>query len=315
MFVKPEVCAPRVSRRCFELLVSASMLLASNSAIAEESWYRGTGSHCSGNVSVSAALGALAPSTLKLEPTAPAGNYAIVLTPQELAEFKSQPVPRANVTLSAAQATDLRQALKSAADSKVPLFFKLGVSLLTSFTVTGPLSSFGVGWLFDQAYSNLEAPAVSLSETAHFIAEGGNVSQAVNVASRNEERFGVVSQAYSVSVGKEFRSFNLYTCLYPININVTKFTTASGMNDKKLVKVSGDTWKQWDVTDGKWDATEPYTYLYQSEAFYYFSKPAIENNAVVGQNIYRLSTRGGAWERKRFDAQKFQSMYASLTME
>lgn len=100
---------------------------------------------------------------------------------------------------------------------------------------------------------------------------------------------------YQIQVGTEPtpRRWLLATCLLPLEVILSEVTTtASGANanNKRLTQQPDGTWKQWDITDGKYD-TRHHVYIEQDQAYAYFFDAADPTYKM------RIHLYGGPLER------------------
>lgn len=295
------------------LAVTVAFLVATPCVAAD--WYLAAGSSCSGTMSVAAAANTLLPSGFALVGTGRSGNFAFKVTPSQYnAVVSAQPSRIATHTLAVGEATSLRAAMMSAADAKVPMFFKAGVSFLANLTLTNALTNVASNFVFDEIYKALDVSAVRNELVAGYVAGGGRLVRLATIAKRGDERYLTQSTLYEVVVGEEMRSFVLYSCVAPVALSISQFTTLGPFNNKVVKPKNGQLWGVWDLTDSKWDSTE-LRILEEQPTFYVFLQDEVQNNIIVGQTTVHLSTNGGPWQRKRSNETLYKTLYANLAVD
>ena len=148
------------------------------------------------------------------------------------------------------------------------------------------------------------------------IASGGEFYEQLSMLKRAEDDNVFLSSitGYRISLGKENRSFAIYGCVYPVAVDVKEFHTKGQFNNKIVRPIAANVWQTWDVDDNRFEG-EPLTYIYQAGGFYYFEKDAIENNLLVGRDLYRISFLGGAWQFMHYNERpngSFKTYYSNV---
>lgn len=282
-----------------------------------EDWFSTAGFSCSGNMNLAAAIEPLLGKGPDIKKAQGPGNFYASMSAESYNKLRnngSDTIQGAH-TITMQEAQSLAIAVSNVAEgAKVPGFVGPGVDLLTGLTM-GLVSGLANEFLFNQFFDEINAFAADARTLSFFIAEDGSLYRRLvaKKGSKNEP-YVVVTNEYKVSVGKSSRTFALTGCIYPLEVIVNEFATEGPHNNKIVRRIEGVKWKVWDIEGNKYDPDD-WTYLYQSEGYYYFSKDAIENDNVVGQNIYRLSLRDGPWEYKSFfagPAATFKQQYAKV---
>ena len=302
--------------RCLGVLAGAILLLSFCQSSHAAEWFETEPVACSGLDSVKAALDAILPPDLTIFQGAGVGMSYVTITAPVLHRATDQ-ISRPT-TISAAQATDIEAALKSASDAaEVPLLVKIGTSVATGLRLparTGTLA----GLLFGIFYDEINAEPTRVRAAAAFIAEGGEIYHRSAMMRReiNSALFLSYTTEYRVSVGKETRTFILSGCLYAAKLSSDQFHTISQFNNKLVKRVHGNMWRLWDVEDQKFEG-EPWTYLKQADGFFWFDRNSMENGIPVGKDSIRLSMFGGAWELRSFanQASGYRVVYPSVVVD
>ena len=204
-----------------------------------------------------------------------------------------------------------RRCVFLALGNKVPVVFKLGVSFINSLAFTGNIANVAAGWLFDQAVSSVDSVSTGLENVSPFIADGGVLTNQERIARRGADRFLVATIQYDVAVGRENRSSVLYGCVYPVNVVVSQFATTGAGNNKIVKPISGTRWGVWDVEGSTWD-DQNLTFDHQDADYYYFKQDEFDNGQVSGTSLVRISTSGGAYQKKKSYAQSYATFYANV---
>ena len=275
-------------------------------------WYDDAPSNCSGSTVVSVVAGVNALITWKSPVTqSGAPNHLIYpLPPNDFRQLQANPyLEKERVVLDAITAASLRNVVKAATDTKVPLFFKAVVAVFANAVVSSALPNVGIGLLFDTAYSSLDASAVAFEQLLPLIADGGVLTRAIEITTTaSGSRFIVLSTRYSVAVGNEKRSAAFSACLLPAPISTKQFLTTGPYNNKRVEQRPDGTWAVWDIEDAKWDK-KTLTFVSQDPDYYYFTEPEFTSNVVTGTTTHRLSVVGGAWQRKSSTDSAFKTLY------
>ena len=263
-------------------------------------WFEKENVSCSGVSAVTAAFEAVLPQTLQTSQGLDISKRYVTLGGASFRGTSDRFGPTR--VLGPAEARDLERALRTVSDeSKVPLLIKAASSIMTGLflpAISGTTSGILFGIFFDQ----IDAEPLRIKDAANFIAAGGELYRRSAVLERKIDSafFLSLTDEYRVSVGQEARTIVLSGCIYAIRFDPSQFTTNGPLNNKIVKKVSQNTWRQWDIEDQRFDPIEAWTYLRQSDGFFYFQSPAIENNQVVGQDQIRIGMMGGPWQKKSF---------------
>lgn len=144
---------------------------------------------------------------------------------------------------------------------------------ITDFAGVFGLAAGGLlGWLS----SEVDAKAINIDRLLDFITVGGQAGYRVAFRSTavGFNPLILVMTHYQVQVGAESkpRRWLLATCLLPLEVVLSEITTTApgpNANNKRISRQPDGTWRQWDITDGKFDSSV-YLYIEQDQAFAYF---------------------------------------------
>jgi len=277
-----------------------------------QDWYKSEASRCFGVEAVGAAAAAIVPASTKLEAITPVGNFAAKMTPSELRNAsKPEGWVTGKVVLDASASQSFKSILRSAGDSAVPVAFKLVTAFMNNIVLVGNIMNVAAGWLFDQAYSEVDAQSLDLKSLALLIAEDGEISQQQNLAESDDKPYLVSTAMYRVSVGNEKRASVLYGCVFPVNLIVNQFTTQGSGNNKAIKPVSGSRWGIWDLEGSRWD-DDDLAFDHKDFEFYYFRQKEVDNGQVTGYSSLRISVVGGPYQKKRTGAANYSTYYANV---
>jgi len=275
-------------------------------------WYQSIGSTCSGNTSLNDGLQTFFSKPLPLKSVDTAHGFSVQLTPDQVADIKSKtPYLYEQVDIDQGKAKSLKSIVDSAAQQKVPLFFKLVMNVYQGYTIPNAFVGSVSGALFDYVYEKQEAFATQMDKVAQLVADGGSLQRKLYAASNYLGDFLVSETSYSISLGKEGRTAVLFACVLPISYQVSQFETQGPYNNKILKPKGSGVWQRWDIEDNKWDAST-LKYSYQDKDNYYFEEEEIEYDKVVGITMHRVSLKGGPWQRKKSNAVDYVTSYAKV---
>jgi len=198
------------------------------------------------------------------------------------------------------------ESLKAAPQAESAALSTIGQ--ITDFSGVFGLASKGLeAWLS----SKIEAKTASVDRLIDFVTVGGQSGYQVAFRSTpvGFNPLILVLTYYQVQVGAEPRPrrWLMATCLLPLEVVLSEVTTtASGpnANNKRLTRQADGTWRQWDITDGKYDFRR-YVYLEQDQAFAYFQ------DADDPASKTRIHLYGGPMQRNKGNS--WNSLY--LTTE
>jgi hypothetical protein len=269
-----------------------------------DEWYETEGANCSGDVTLAAAISAITGGGLPLQSGKGPGNFYSTISASDLNSFAAPNTEKIQSiqSLDGTRSKSLRAVFLSAAnDAKVPVSVTTGTNLITGLLLP-PVLGTGSGLIFGYLYSKIDAASTNVHDAGVIIAAGGEVYKRTALLRRTQDDnpFVVSSTEYRVSVGTEQRSFAVQACVYPLAIAVNEFDTTGQFNNKIIKPAGGGIWKQWDIDDKKYDSAA-YTYIYQKGGFYYFDQDQIENDRVVGKNLYRISLFGGPFQTMNYN--------------
>lgn len=267
-------------------------------------WYESEGASCSGYQPLGDAISAITGGGLQINSAGGPGNFFASITATELNSFASPNQEKILNTkqLDSSTAQSLRNLFATAAENvKVPSFVTYGSALATGLLLPpklGTATGLGISYLL----SLKDAFAADIHDVGLFIAAGGEVYKRETLLRRQTDQNEFVSSSteYQVMVGNEKRAFVIQNCIYPLKITVSEFDTTGQFNNKIIKPVGGNNWKQWDIDDKKFDSWV-YTYIYQTGGYYYFESDEVQNNVVVGKNLYRIGLFGGPFSTMDYD--------------
>jgi hypothetical protein len=291
--------------------VIAGMLCWATSSFSAE-WFESEAANCSGIQDLGAAITAITGASIPVKSSAP-GKYYTTLTGTQLTTSTET---ISNVKqLDDATSQSLRTNFKnSASNIQVPLLVNWGAAIFAGFLP--PVSGTANGVLFSYLLSQMDAIANAVATAGMFIAKGGDVYQRTVVKQRQSDKnlFVATTSEYHVKLGDEARTIPVFGCLYAADVLINEFDTSGPLNNKIMKPIGSNKWRQWDVDSGGFEG-DPYTYTYQAGGFYYFELPAIENDQVVGQDLYRISFLGGPWQFMHYDERpngNFHTLYPNV---
>jgi len=190
---------------------------------------------------------------------------------------------------------------KRSQDSDLPYWstgsIKLGAYILTAGESQVVTSIFK--FLFE--IEKIEHARISAVEA--FLAEGGELLQIGRIDSGSKGHLVATETiVYRVALGKEYRSFLLYSCAYPARIVMRKVRTVEPPTNPKIYEDVGPDWVMKDARTG---AVEMHLKKTQEDSeFYYF---------LSGAREYRVSRVGGPIELNLFG--KWTQLYQKTTVE
>jgi hypothetical protein len=281
-------------------------------------WYLTAPSNCSGTEPVMAAFVALLPSSVAIHAGTSSSVYADVPTRfvNDLFSSGNEKVID-SLVLSKAKAQDYKKAMEFVGSTyEIPYIVDVGATLYTGFALTPGLGT-AAGLVFSYLLDQLKQPAAIMKGFTLFIVEGGELGRRWKVLTDGTNGIYLVSSMeYAVSIGAERRRFVTAGCAYPVKVVVGEFRTNEATGNK-IVKPHGSAWGVFDIEDNKWDSTK-LSLTGQDQEYYYFTEDAMENDQVVGQNVHRLSFRGGRWQYKSYSdsaSAKFKNLSGTLTAQ
>lgn len=225
------------------------------------------------------------------------GGQVFSVPKENLNQILSVPngVVQTSTDLSASAITQFKLAIEALR----PAPQASSVALSTAGSIANFNGVFGLAAKGLEAWlsSEIDAKLVNIDRLTDFITTGGQSGHQVAFRSTpvGFNPLILVMTHYQIQVGKEPRPrrWLLATCLLPLEVVLSEVTTtAPGPhgNNKRLTRQPDGTWKQWDITDGRYDS-RVYLYLEQDQAFAYFVEAADPSSKT------RIHLYGGPMER------------------
>ncbi len=263
-----------------------------------QDWFVSGQDNCSGDAAAIAAFTTLLPSSFPILPgtnntyytTMDAASVNSLLSGEKIVD---------SVLLTQKTAIDYQKAMDVVTQNyNVPFVVEADAAILGA--LAPPIAGLPGGLLFSYVVAKINAKLASFRSVILFIAAGGRLERRWKLLRDTDNgTYGASTLEYIVNLGQEQRRFLTGGCIYPVNVKVSEFETNEKVGNK-IVKLRNlpASWGIWDIEDNKWDSSI-LKYDHQDKEFYYFFEDAIENNAVAGQDIHRISFQGGRWQVKR----------------
>ena len=273
------------------LVVGMTCLLALIQESQANSWFSVEGYNCSGSRPLHDAIQTYTGFHLNIQ-SGSSGNVYAVLSGKEALGYLEKETVVGSATLDQESAKTLSHIFFTQAnDTKVPSWVGLNSSVLTGLLLP---SRFGADvasdFTFNLFFTSIDQYANSIRDIGLFIAPGGVLKSEVSVRQRASDGnlFIVASDVYSVPLGTSTRSFSVFACIYPLNVETDQFTTSGPLNNKVMRRIDAQSWRTWDV-DTKRYSGDPYTFLFESGGAYYFERDG---------DLHKLSLTGTGWWRQ-----------------
>jgi hypothetical protein len=158
---------------------------------------------------------------------------------------------------------------KRSNDSDLPFYITDDVKLAAYILTAGETLVITPIFNFLFALEKVRHAKISLLE--NFLAEGGELIQLGQIEKlKNNNYIAIETIRYRVSLGKETRSFLIYSCVYPAIVVMRRVITTYPPNNKMIYEGSGDNWVGKNAETGT--VVDQLKKLREDDDFYYFTR-------------------------------------------